>query len=288
MGPLRPERILDLVGLPDEGDLRARSLAFLRFVLLHLATRDTIRFLEGVGDERAAWAVGFAVCFAFSFRESLLRVATLGGLAFATWKWAAIFPHNSNHFFLEYMCLVFASLASWQREREEDLLVFVRAVRWLPVLVFFWTGVNKALYGTYFNGAYLGSILPHSAFRFVFGFLMSGEELTRLLGTASPGPYAFESPLALLVSNAVWIGEIVAGALLLFARTRALGALLGIALLLGIELGARELMFGAVMTNMLGLYAPVSWSRRLLVGSALFYALLVATRLGWLPAWSFN
>ncbi len=276
------------MALPDEGDLRARSVVFLRYLLLHLVTRDTIRFLEGQGDERALWATGFALCLAATFRESWLRAAAGGGLCFAAWKGAAIFPHNSNHFFLEIVCLLFASIASWRRGDDDGLAVFVRGVRWLPVLVLFWSGVNKAVYGTYFNGAYLGSILPFSGFRFVFGLLMPGEELTRLLATASPGPYAFHSPLALLVSNGVWLGEIVAGLLLIPARTRVLGALLGMGLLLGIELGARELMFGLLMTNMLCLYAPVSWSRRLLPASGAFYAVLGAATLGWLPFWSFN
>ena len=281
-----PERLLEIVGLGAERDPHARSTAFLRFLLLHLTARDAIRFIEGAGDERAAWAIGFGVCLLASFQRGMLRAAACGGLLFASWKLAAIFPDNSNHFFLEYVCLVFASLASWQRE--EDLESFVCGVRWLPVLVFFWSGVNKAIYGTYFNGAYLGSVFPHSGFSFVFGFLMSGDELATLLAATSPGPYAFTSPLALLASNAVWLGEIAAALLLLIPRLRLFGALLGLAVLVGIELGALELMFGVLMTNMLGFFAPAVWSGRLLAGSAVFYAVLVASKLGWLPAWSFN
>lgn len=263
-----------------------RSAAFLRFLLLHLAVRDAIRYLDGLGDVRAAWSIGFAACLATSFVPELLRAAACAGLVLATSKLAAIFPDNSNHFFLEYLCLVFASLACFRRE--DDLDVFVRGVRALPVLVFLWSGINKAIYGTYFNGAYLGSILPHSGFAFVFSFTMSSEELERLLATPPPGPYAFESPLALLVSNGVWIGEIAAGLMLLLPRLRPLGVLLGLALLLGIELGARELMFGALMTNMLCLYFPAAWSRALLPISAAFYAVLLAVRAGVLPGWSFN
>ena len=39
-----PERVLELIALPDEGDTNARSVAFLRFLLLHLTVRDAIRF----------------------------------------------------------------------------------------------------------------------------------------------------------------------------------------------------------------------------------------------------
>ena len=96
------------------------------------------------------------------------------------------------------------------------------------------------------------------------------------------------APLALLASNGVWLGEIAAAVLLLIPGLRVFGAALGLALLLGIELGARELMFGVLMTNMLALFAPVVWSRRLLPTSAAFYGFLLATKLGWLPGWSFN
>jgi hypothetical protein len=280
-----PERLLTLVALPVEGDVRARSLAFLRFLLLHLAVRDAIRLIDGQGGVRAVWALVFAACLLASFRAAWLRLAACGALAAATWKGAAIFPDSSNHFFLEWLCLVFASLT--RLDREEEAAAFVRGVRWLPVLVFVWSGINKAVYGTYFDGAYLGSILAHGGFASVFGWLMSGDELARLLATQPPGPYAFTSPLAIAASNGVWLGEIAAGVLMLVPRWRSLGAALGVLVLAGIQLGARELMFGTLMLNLLACFAPVAWSRRLLPASAGFYAALLAARIAGVP-WSFN
>lgn len=248
--------------------------------------REAVRFAEYAEQLRAVWGLGFALCFLASLRPAWLRGAACGGLVLASSKLLVVFPENSNHFFLEYLCLVFASLVCWQRDA--DLLVFVKGVRWLPVLVLFWSGMNKLVYGTYFNGAYLGSILPHSGFASVFGLLMSAEELETLLTVTSPGPYAFRAPMALVASNLVYLGELASAAMLLVPRLRMLGALLGLAVLIGIELGARELLFGTLMANMLAFFAPASWSRRLLPASAGFYALLVAMAWGWLPGWSFN
>ncbi|MGH0030551.1 MAG: hypothetical protein ACQGVC_12220 [Myxococcota bacterium] len=248
--------------------------------------RDTIRLLEAEGELRAVWAAGFALAFAASFVPGLLRHAALLGLACGSWKLAAVFPHNSNHFFLEYLCLVFAGLARWSRE--DDRVVFLRAVRVLPVWVMIWSGLNKLVYGTYFNGAFLGATLPGAGFANVFGWMLPADELARLLATQPPGPYAFSAPLALVASNLVWAGEIVCGVLMLVPRLRTLGLAGGVALLVGIEAGAFEVMFGTLMLNMMGLYAPAAWSRRLLLGSALFYASLVASKLGLLPDWGFN
>lgn len=248
--------------------------------------RETIRFLESAADLRLLWALGFGACFAASFHAGARRAASLVALALAILKGAVVFPHSSNHFLLEFLCLLFAGLACWRRE--DDLVVFVRGLRALPVIVLLWSGVNKAIYGTYFGGAFLATALPGAGFANVFGLLLGEAELARLLATRPPGPYLFTSPLALLASNLVWIGEIVCGALLLWPRARRLGLLGAIALLLGIELGAFEVMFGTLMLNLLLLFAPAVWTRRAFLASAVFYASLVGTKLGWLPMWAFN
>jgi hypothetical protein len=248
--------------------------------------RETIRLLEGGGDVRLVWAVAFAACFVASLHGAALRAAALAGLAVATSKLLAVFPHGSNHFLLEYLGLVFASLTRFHEE--EELRVLVRSLRWLPVLVFLWSGVNKALYGTYFNGSFLATQLHAAGFAGVFGWLLPGDELARLLATQPPGPYHFTSLPALVASNAVWIGEIACGVLLLAPRTRTLGLLGAVALLLGIALGAFEVMFGTLMLNLLALFAPPVWSRMAFAASVPFYAGLVAAKLGWLPMWAFN
>lgn len=264
----------------------SRSAIFVQVLLLHLAVRETIRFLEGEGDVRLFWAAGFALCLAASFAPAARRAAVGLALALATTKLVLVFPHSSNHFLLEYLCLVFASLVCWRRD--EDAAVFLCGVRWLPVLVLLWSGVNKMVYGTYWNGAFLATQLPKAGFASVFGLLLSDAELARLLATEPPGPYHFTGWPALLASNAVWLGEIVCGVALLVPRLRLLGLLASVALLMGIELGAFEVMFGTLMLNMLTLFAPPVWTPPVAVASAAFYASLVAAKLGWLPMWSFN
>jgi len=62
-----------------------------------------------------------------------------------------------------------------------------------------------------------------------------------------------------------------------------LGALLAIGLIVGIELGAVEIGFGLLFLNLLFLFVPGSWNRRLLpiLAAGMLYA--VGAAFGWLP-----
>jgi hypothetical protein len=76
--------------------------------------------------------------------------------------------------------------------------------------------------------------------------------------------------------------------LLLVRRTRGPAALATIAFVFCIEAGALELMFGALFLNLLLLFLPRPINRTLLPGFAVFYAVLIGSRLGILPRFWFN
>ena len=279
-----PECVLTLMQ-GDEAGLHGRLQTFARFLLIHLATRDLIRSLEG-NTAHQPWAIGFGLCFLLSLHPTTFRPALWGALALGTWKFADIFPGNSNHFFLEYLCLLFMGLINWSRDDDRHSLI--RALRWIPVLVLFWSGVNKIVYGTYFNGAFLASVIGQRGFESVFGMLLPAEELKTLLATTGRGPYQFSAWPGILASNAVYMGEILAASLLLIPRTRALGLAFALVVVAGIELGARELMFGLLVTNLLALFLAGRVGQRILLGSAAAYAILILGKIGLLPFESFN
>jgi len=284
---LAPERVLFVTRDDATGEALGAALdAFARFLLLHLAVREGVRVLEGAGAVRAAWCALFVVCLLLSLARPWLRAACLVALATVAWKLVWLFPNSSNHFLLEGLCL--AMLCSIRHGRPEDRADVRAALRWLPILVLFWSGLNKLVYGTYFNGAFLASILPSRSFAFVFGFVLPDAELQALLATPRSGPFAFESWPALLLSNGIYLGEMAAAVLLLLPATRLLGVALAILVIGGIEVGARELMFGTLMLNLLALYLPARFNVRLLPASAAAYALLLATRAWIAPDWSFN
>ena len=90
------------------------------------------------------------------------------------------------------------------------------------------------------------------------------------------------------LSNAVYAFEIAAAALLLARATRTATAVSCIVFLGLIEIGAREILFGAVFANLLLLFFSSDLNRRLLPVFALLYLWLVAMRLGLVPPMYFN
>src|SRR5262249_32603924 len=102
------------------------------------------------------------------------------------------------------------------------------------------------------------------------------------------GPFLTRATPFLVVSNVAWMAEITCGLGLLLAKTRTPAWIGGIALVAAIELGAREMFFGATMIGMLLLYARRDLSTRLLPGFVAVYAIALAMVVGLLPRGAFH
>ena len=188
---------------------------------------------------------------------------------------AAEFPATGNHAYLELYFL--ALLALLRPDDPDERRLLMRALRWLVVLVLFTSGFQKLVHGYYFRGQYLAYSLGTETFRPVLAPLLSAGELARLTSFPSDvgsGPYLVSSPLLLLVSNAIWIAELALPVLLLWPPARAVAVAGTLALLAGIEVGARELFFGLVFTNGVLLFLPGR------IGG--WYPALVAVLLAWM------
>lgn len=155
-------------------------------------------------------------------------------------------PGFANHLFLEWSVLLFLTLC------RNDPALGMKAIRWLAVIVLFHSGFQKLVMGHYFEGQFLAVwTARHASFQAFFGLVLSDAELGRLVameGRIGTGPYHSTNPLFLAMSNAVWIGEMGLAALLLVSRTRKFAVWGALALLLGIELGAREVVFGCLFS----------------------------------------
>lgn len=170
---------------------------------------------------------------------------------------AAEFPATGNHAYLELYFL--ALLALLRPEDPDERRVLMRALRWLVVLVLFTSGFQKLVHGYYFRGQYLAYSLGTETFRPVLAPLLPAGELARLTSFTTDvgsGPYLVSSPPFLLVSNAIWIAELVLALLLLWPPARAVAVAGTLAVLAGIEVGARELFFGLVFANGVLLFVP--------------------------------
>ena len=136
------------------------------------------------------------------------------------------------------------------------------------------------MYGTYFNGAYLAYLIPREeGFRDVFATLLPDHEFQSVMESSRSGPYRLYSVPGLIASNATYVLELLASLMLLTAWRRA-GVVIALGVVIGIEVGARELMFGVLLINLLALYGSIRVVKYTAVASALLYVCLVAFWVG--------
>jgi len=292
-------RVLAAADDLDRSAQAALARAFQLFLLLHVTARTllwTLRAQQGMHDEwwlgRYAMTATLAAAGLVAWRlPRHARAATWLALGVLSIKLAASFPATSNHFFIEYLCVALLALCDLDAADERALLL--SGARCLTLIVLFWSGMQKVLYGTYFNASFLGfAISSKPSFAALFSWVVPAAEVARLRAVRpigpGAGPFNIETPLALVMANGVYVFEMLAPLLLLIRRTRAAAAVATIAFVFCIEAGALELMFGALFLNLLLLFLPRPLNRTLLPGFAALYAVLIASRLGVLPRFWFN
>lgn len=274
----------------DEAGVRARRLrAFEQAFVLIVVAEYWLRALPKWGLLGRHYDVLLAVATAAG--AAILAVSRLRRAGFALLAashlvllWSE-FPSSGNHAYLElYVCLLVVLL---RHDDPDEQLLELRALRWLAVIVLFWSGVQKLAHGYWVNGEYLVFSLGSETYRALLGWTLPADELARvarLPGQVGDGPYRVEgAPVLLLLANATWLAEIVLAPALVWRRTRAVALLLALLLLAGIEVVAREVFFGLVFASLLLLFAHgdrQSAARWLVAGALVVLAL---SRLGVLP-----
>lgn len=216
------------------------------------------------------------------------RWATLGLALVHAVVIAAEFPAAGNHAYLElYFCLLIAFV---DPEREEEQRLFVMAARWMMVVIFFYSGMQKLVHGYYFAAQYFAFSMTLPSFRDVFQWLVPADEiqrLTHLAGDWGDGPYRSDDLGLRLLTNATWILELTLAPMLLLRATRSLAVAGILALLVGIESGAREVFFGLIFCNGLLLFAPARIHQRVVPAGVVLLLALLLIRLGILPEVTF-
>lgn len=287
-------RVLAVMDDDDRSAQAAIVRAFTVFLLAHVVVR-TLQWSARADDWVAArWLMTalLAACALVAWRRpALTRTAASCALALLAIKLVASFPTTSNHFFIEFLCLALIVLCDPALADERALLL--GAARWLTVIVFFYSGVQKVLYGTYFDAQFLGLSIGHKpALDWLFGWIVPAAELARLrdLHPLAPGkgPFDIRSPLALVIANGVYVFEIAAPLLFIWRRTRPYAAIAALTVISAIEIGARELLFGVLFVNLLLLMFARPVNRVLLPASLAALAILAGSRVGLLPAFAFN
>ncbi len=285
-GPTGLDAGLALAAGGEPAAERDRLAALRRFVLAYGAVRSILwlGFLDApeatvapaVVAPTAAW---LAACAALAFRPRFARQAPLLALPALAVQGVATFPFFDNHFFLETLCVALLACAG---DAEDDVRV-VRALRVLGAGVLFHAGWQKVSYGLYWQGDF-ASFMAATDDRFaaVLGPVL-GEETLAALRALDPfasgaGPFRADSRALVLGSNAVVLAELALPALLLVPRTRALALPAAIALVLAIQLPARELGFALLFSNVLLLFAASNANARLAPWN---YAVFALALLAW-------
>lgn len=288
-------RILDLAG-GDDPQGRGSKIRSFRIILMMAVCAETL--MDAVSS--AAAALGLAVqflvaglvlggCLAVVWLRRWERAATLVVVLVLAYIYALRFPDTANHHFLAFVCMLL--LWFFDSGREEERALLLQGLRWVTVIMFFYTGFQKLLYGLYFQGEYFAYfIASKTRFAEFFQYVLPQQELARLqeLGPAAPwsGPYRIHWLPIVIASNAVMAGEMLLPILLLIRKTRSLALAASLLLILAIELGAREFIFGSIFVSLVLLFARQDLNRKLLALFAVLFGALVALRLV-APDWGF-
>ena len=246
---------------------------------------DSIRIAQGRRTVARVHPGPVMIATVAVVRRSWLRYAYVFTAIVVTVRFAYTFPDDANHGYLELLAVLF--IAGTNPLRADERGVCLAALRWLPLWVLFFSGLQKLFYGTYVEGEFLAHRIATDApgeFEFVFRHLMSGPELDAIRNTGPEGPYRLTSGLAVVASNAVYVSELLAGALLAWSRTRTAGFVLALGILVGIEAGAREFLFGGFMTCLLLLYVDERWMRPGAVAVVLLYVYVLLGAMGSCPS----
>jgi len=287
------DRVLAVTESPDQPVSERLIGAFRLFLLAHVATRLWF-WIFPVRDDltavRIALAAAGILALVAGFVPAYARAGTMLAAAALWVKLFLSFPTASNHSFIEIVFMTL--LALFDLRSEDGRALFLQAGRWMIVIIFFYTGLQKVLYGTYFDGQFLGiEMVTQPKFTALFEWLLPEAEFGRLMALdpddVGSGPYSVDNGLFLAMSNFVWIFELFAPLLLLVKRTRTAATLAIVAFTAAIQFGAREMMFGLLFINLALLFAPRPWNRWLLPVSLAAYAVLIGM-FHFVPDWHFN
>lgn len=194
-----------------------------------------------MGFAFAVWAYG---------RRTLGYALALGVAFFVHFR---DLPRAPNHGWLEvslFLVLLISGIESDKNRRAT-----LGACRWMALTAIFASAFQKLAYGGYTHGAYLAYLMANSPkTTWILSTMTTPAEVERLiaLGTEpGDGPYLVQSAGWVIMSNLVWISELVLPVLVLVKSTRRWAMPLTIAVFSFIAILSQELVFGSFMMAIL-------------------------------------
>ena len=283
---------LTLLDGDEPGTERRKLRAFGVLLSLVVCTEYWTKYLNRVDDVGAATIVVLALVTLVTVPVLLgrLRRPAFAGLALLQiWYVVRLFPMAGNHRYLE--AGFFGLLALLDDDDGPERMLLLRSLRFMTVIVLFYSGVQKLVHGYWFRGQFLAWALWSDSFQTALEPLFephSFAQLSTSSWSAGDGPFVATSLSLVVLSNAIWIAELTLAVLLIPRATRTFAWIATCGLIVAMELVTRELMFGVEFATAILLFARGNVLRRsiLPLGLLLLAALLV--RLGVLPDVSFH
>lgn len=249
----------ELVGIVEAAPLDTVRIAILFAAFADVAGRVVTAAVRGTPPV-ALWLESSAlIVLALATTSATVlperrRIAVVTGLSATFIVAASSFPATANHTFLTLFVLLILALPN--SNSPADAQAALNAVTWLAGAVFFWAGIQKLVHGAWFRGQFVAVELAGSArFHFPLSYLLPSHELERLreLGRPLPGvgPYLLESWSGRACSLLVPMAEILAGLFVAFRPRKTSTVVAASIVLLCIEVVAREISFGAILTLMI-------------------------------------
>lgn len=267
---------MNVSAVPSSSRPERASVLVAQYLPLHAAVFGTLVAIDHPHVSTVAGAVFLWVLGVFAIHHRSARTASfLLCVAVST----LVFPLVPNHGYV--FCVALLVGAIFDVDTQVERVATEDGFRRLAAIVWFWSGMQKVLSGTWSHGQFLAYEVGHSArFGKIFGALVSSAEqrIFRL-----DGPFMGNAALSNL-SNLVWILEIGVGLALLFrTRFRHRAAIVGIGLLVAVEVVARESIFGILMVALLVAQLDVRFRARWLWLLVPIEVLAIGGRLSFVP-----
>jgi hypothetical protein len=293
-GSPRIPPFLARAGVDDAEAARSKVAVFRCFLLALVAVELWDRSVRFSGDGAdtlhllLATLVSAGAVAVWVRRSHRIAVAVVAVALAIDFVW--LFPASANHQYLQLLCL--GLLLLLRDEVDDEVRFLALALRWLLLIGVFYAGLQKLVWGYYFEGEMLAFTLPQNPrFGLILQFLMPAEEferLSKIVIQEGAGPFRVDSFFFAIASNVAYLAELVLPVMFLIPRTRRLAVWGTLAYFAAIEVAAREVFFGGIMAALALGFGPPSWLRR---AQPLLYAslaVLLATSLGFLPYWFFS
>lgn len=280
--------LLEVVGLDDAELTSAKIDGLRKLVLLYGAARSWLWLVYDAPMEpglRAIAAIVLSVCAALAWWPSRAHWAPRIAAPVLLVQLFGTFPFADNHFMLEVL-VVWVLAAVGPGGEGEDIAL--QGVLLVTAVVLFQTGLQKILYGQYFQGDFLAFMVGRGGrFGDAFAWILPPADVARLTEIdpmrSGAGPYRVASTPFIAVSNLVYLAELVLPFLLVFRRTRTVAALVSVVFVLALQLGAREIGFALLFSSLLLVFLPNDFGRKTVPFIGAFLAWVVLAAAGILP-----